>query len=55
MDVVISISINIAESCMYNYLCIYVNLHQNFKIIGLLRKFVHIYLIVHSVKPVNIF
>ena len=53
MDVVISI--DIAEYSIHNYLCIYVSLCQNFKIIRLLRKFVHRYLIVYSIKPVNIF
>ena len=53
MDVVISI--DIAESCIHNYLGIYVNLSQNFKIIGLLRKFICRYLIVCSIKPMNVF
>ena len=46
---------NVVESWIHNYLCIYVNLCQNFKVIGLHRKFVHRHLIVHSIKPVNIF
>ena len=53
MDVVISI--DIMESCIHNYLCIDVNLCQNFKIIGSLRKFVCRYLIAHSIKPVTVF
>ena len=53
MDVVASI--DIAESCIHNYLCIYVNLCQNLKIIGLLINFIFGYLIVHCIKPVNIF
>ena len=43
------------ESCIHNYLYIYVHLYQNFKIIGPLRKFIHKYLIVCSTQPVNIF
>ena len=55
MDIVINIDSEIVlGSCTHNYLCIYVNLCQNFKIIGLLRKCVHRYLIVHSINPVNI-
>ena len=60
MDVVIKFILKllfkiVVESCTHDYLCIYVNLCQNFKIIGSLRKFVHRYLIVCSIKPVNIF
>ena len=53
MNVVIII--DIVESCIHNYLDIYVNLCQHFKIIGSLRKFICRYLIVPSLKPVNIF
>ena len=49
------VSIDIAESCIHNYLCINVNLCQHFKIIGFLRKFICRYLNIHSIKPVNIF
>ena len=57
MNVVINVDskIVVMESCTHNYLCIYVNLCQKFKIIRSLRKFVCRYLIVCSIKPVNIF
>ena len=58
MDVVINIDPKIVKNVefyIHNYLCIFVNLCQNFKIIRSLRKFVHRYLIVHPTKPVNIF
>ena len=51
----VDISIDITESCIHNYLCIYVNLCQNFKIIRFLRKFICKYLIVHSIKPCEYF
>ena len=53
MNVVVSF--DIAKFCIHNYLCICVNLCKHLKNIRSLRKFVHRYLIVHSITPVNIF